>query len=137
MLSTTELNYDIGTKQPAYVVGTHFKVTAGRQIPVRIPHLMPDIHRGDNPVELINPANRIFVNDRSSMPALKHIVYIDTSVYATLENNAHTKHLPNMRNSLCGDFKELMTTVSFIDGERVTCDFFNRSVYSIDFNTNE
>lgn len=137
MLSTTELNYDIGTKQPAYVVGNHNKVTAGKQVPVRIPHLMPDIHQGDNPIEVINSASKIFVNDSASMPALKHIVHIDTEVYATLENNAHTKRLPNMRYSLCGNFKELMTTVSFIDGERVTCDFFNRSVYSIDFNTNE
>lgn len=137
MITSLDLNFDVGTKQPGYVIGHHEGVTAGTKIPMYIPKVMSDIKLEGAGYESVPSPNELFINASECRPGLKRLIKRDNKLYAKLENNSRRKRLPDMTNAHCRDFRRVMTTVVLKDEERVTCDFFNESLRSIDFNTNE
>lgn len=121
MITKLDLNFDIGTRQPAYVIGDHKNVNPGDKIPLYIPKVMSDIQKGDMKevsIEIVGTKSNIFINSKDCMPTVSRKVKTCNYITGIMENN-------------CSPVNELK------HGTKVTCDFYNKSLRTIYFNTNQ
>lgn len=136
MLSSLELNFEVGSSQPGYVLEDQY-AHSGTKVPVYIPKVMSDVVLEGKGYESLPPESKLFVNNPGCRPKLKKLITREEKLYATMENNSATKDLWKYTNEKCSVFRAALTSVELKKGERVMCDFFNESLLSIHFNTNE
>lgn len=136
MVTSLELNFDVGEQQHGYIKGNHKLVTAGTSIPIYIPKIMSNIERDYHAKESIDNPSSIFINDKDCRPKVKKIISSTNILHAKLTSNFRKRNLPDMTISVNRTFRKYLTTVDLSDGEKVECEFHNQSVKSIEFNVN-